>query len=460
MLRAFAIFILAGVVSCKARDATPPVPPTPAPPAPAVAAPAPAAVAPALPPIADAGAPAAPTAASPTPARRFDPFDGPLTKDQEDRLRAHVGDLEKGCSLKMSADAKEAGSGNVVVAVVTRCPIERVDPCAGSGDEPCKPPWIPTWGFDANWGWYQAGTGVDDADGRDAYVVSPDAIVRLEPLGATEDFPKTLTTTAGEVLELSEWFPMASVAGDPVGSGLRKLASPPAHRDWKTERLFVLERNGKQALYKAPRTFIEERTMGVEPLIYLYSHVELDVSIRIGDGATVTTSWPSYREGWNVRALASGRVIDRATGTEHGSLFWEGASDLEGTAIDEGFVLARDDVEAFLDEKLAALGLNAREARDFAEFWRPVLESTPYVLVRFLPENEIEARYPLEIEPRPDTLLRVHLDSVPLDAPIHVPPQTLEVPPARHGFVVVEWSGELRPSALAYFEARRERRAR
>jgi len=47
---------------------------------------------------------------------------------------------------------------------------------------------------------------------------------------------------------------------------------------------------------------------------------------------------------------------------------------------------------------------------------------------------------PLEINPQPDTLIRVIMDYKPLNNPIVVSEQQLTTP-TRSGFTVVEWGG-------------------
>ena len=79
-----------------------------------------------------------------------------------------------------------------------------------------------------------------------------------------------------------------------------------------------------------------------------------------------------------------------------------------------------------------------------------------YIILRFLePRQQQTLRPPnqplredqgdaarLQIDPAPDTLIRVFMAYRPLKAPQTVPPQTLTAP-RREGFTVVEWGGAL-----------------
>lgn len=73
------------------------------------------------------------------------------------------------------------------------------------------------------------------------------------------------------------------------------------------------------------------------------------------------------------------------------------------------------------------------------EFWLPQLEENPYNLISFQQQAYTDLAR-LEIDPAPDSLIRVFMAWKPLKEPIEIPPQQLQTP-ARQGFVVVEWGG-------------------
>lgn len=60
--------------------------------------------------------------------------------------------------------------------------------------------------------------------------------------------------------------------------------------------------------------------------------------------------------------------------------------------------------------------------------------------IRFQTKEEIEENMPLEINPNPDTVIRVMMEFKVLDEKIEVTEQKLETP-KREGFVEVEWGG-------------------
>jgi len=107
-----------------------------------------------------------------------------------------------------------------------------------------------------------------------------------------------------------------------------------------------------------------------------------------------------------------------------------------------GFVVAQNDVKKFFNDKLSYIGLNEKEISDFMEFWYPKFNTAPYYFVTLMTNEDFDKIAPLEIDPNPDTVIRVYMDYLPLLKPIKISepylPQT-----TRSGFTVVEWGGAL-----------------
>jgi hypothetical protein len=87
--------------------------------------------------------------------------------------------------------------------------------------------------------------------------------------------------------------------------------------------------------------------------------------------------------------------------------------------------------------------LNKKEIADFIEFWGPKMNSAPYYFVSFLGNREMNYIAPLEITPKPDTIIRVLMDFSPLQQPISVNAYSLPHF-ERNGFTVVEWGGVIK----------------
>lgn len=176
-----------------------------------------------------------------------------------------------------------------------------------------------------------------------------------------------------------------------------------------------------------------------KPIIYLYPEQTTEISVTLGKPENVTCSYPKYEDGWNVIANPDGTLIDNKTGRNLYALYWEGI-DTKDTKIDEGFVVKSEDTVEFLEEKLAILGLNEREAEEFIVYWLPKLQENKYNLIRFATNEEIEEVMPLKFSKQPDSLIRVLMQYKGLNTYKEVQEQKL-VTPQRTGFVAVEWGG-------------------
>ena len=193
------------------------------------------------------------------------------------------------------------------------------------------------------------------------------------------------------------------------------------------------------SLYFALNYIMEESTISKKPIIYLYPEEQIEVTVTLGKPDNVTCSYPKYDDGWTVLANPDGKLIDKDTNRELYSLYWEGEY-TNPIPMDEGFVVKGEDSSEFLEEKLAILGLNEREAEEFIIYWFPQLEENEYNFIRFATKEEIDESMPLEFSVKPDTVIRVLMQFKAVDEDYKVKEQKLETP-ERKGFVVVEWGG-------------------
>ena len=154
-----------------------------------------------------------------------------------------------------------------------------------------------------------------------------------------------------------------------------------------------------------------------KPVIYLYPEAETDVTVTLDYDGELTCVYPVMNgNSWMVTASPDGTLTD-AVGQTYNYLYWEG----------------------FLEDTLATLGLNRREANEFIVYWLPHMEGNAYNLIAFQTSSYTDhAR--LTADPAPDTVLRVFMAWKPLDRSVELPPQTLAAP-VRTGFTLVEWGG-------------------
>ncbi len=184
-----------------------------------------------------------------------------------------------------------------------------------------------------------------------------------------------------------------------------------------------------------------------KPILYLYPEEVTDVTVRFAepDSVELTSTWPEYgTDGWSVTAHPDGTLVDAATEEEFYALYWEGLASPPGR-LDTGAVVAGDDTAEFLDDSLEQLGLTPRERNEFVitqqnvEANEAILELNRHNFIHFS-TDEWDAQVPLDIDPAPDSLVRVMMYWRPCAGNMKVEPQEL-VTPAREGFTVVEWGG-------------------
>ena len=72
-------------------------------------------------------------------------------------------------------------------------------------------------------------------------------------------------------------------------------------------------------------------------------------------------------------------------------------------------------------------------------YWLPLMQENPYNVIAFLTDAYTEGAI-LDIEPAPDSLLRVFMAYYPSDVAVDIRPQTF-AGFVRQGFTVVEWGG-------------------
>lgn len=212
----------------------------------------------------------------------------------------------------------------------------------------------------------------------------------------------------------------------------------------RTTEIDNISRSAELLYYRATGEELPERLKEInpdtgKPVIYLYPQTPTDCTVTLDYDDFVYT-YPAYNGGWNVTAYPDGRLVNKADGTEHYYLFWDGSKRIDWR-FDSGFCVKGSETEEFLRKVLPYMGLTAREYNDFITYWVPKLAGSPYNLITFAGE-QYEQLAPLTVSPAPDSILRVHMVYKPLTAPVEIPEQTLK-PFTRTGFTVVEWGGTI-----------------
>lgn len=199
---------------------------------------------------------------------------------------------------------------------------------------------------------------------------------------------------------------------------------------------------------KYGQTLVFEDTLLIEepkiellkPLIYLYPKEEIDLTLKVQlDAGKLKHCYPTYREGWSVKAKPDGTLIDEK-GRSYYGLYWE-ADSYRNMSFTQANLVAKADLIPYLENSLATLGLTQREANEFIMFWLPRLEQNDYNLIHFSTE-EYAKRVPLEVSPKPDQQIRVMMLYSPASKNTHFPTQILKkCERKKNTFVLVEWGG-------------------
>ena len=179
-------------------------------------------------------------------------------------------------------------------------------------------------------------------------------------------------------------------------------------------------------------------TVAYKPIIYLYPEKQTEVKVVLKNDDLLTTTYPKYNNGWEVTANPDGTLIDK-NNREYYGLYWEG---INNTEIDttKGFIVKGENTITFLENKLNELGLTDKEAEEFIIYWLPKLEKNKYNYIYFASTEEVNKYMPLDITPKPDSLIRVLMYYKPVAKKTKVEEQKLEKV-TRKGFTVIEWGG-------------------
>lgn len=174
-----------------------------------------------------------------------------------------------------------------------------------------------------------------------------------------------------------------------------------------------------------------------KPAIYLYPTKRQRVSVKVKANGVFTKTIPEYKNGWDVIANPNGRI-----GNKYNYLFYEVKLNTKPEFKDEGWMVPINELSIWFDKSLPILGLNEREIKDFKEYWLEELPKCRYYEIKLVDEKFLTENLSLEINPKPDTIIRVVLyfrcskEKKELRSPLLFKKR-------RRGFTVVEWGGIL-----------------
>ncbi|MFT5778212.1 MAG: hypothetical protein ACI837_001168 [Crocinitomicaceae bacterium] len=179
-------------------------------------------------------------------------------------------------------------------------------------------------------------------------------------------------------------------------------------------------------------------TVVTKPVIYLYPEKETQVEVVLNVKGTEPFFYPAYDSKWECTAMPDGAI--HIGDKEYNYLFWEANEDAVSIDHREGFLVEKNNVVAFLEEKLTLAGFTSKEQADFITYWGPRMIQHDLSFVRFLFNESCDEFAEIKITPKPTNMYRMYILFQPTEISLVFKEQTI-IPMNREGFSVLEWGG-------------------
>lgn len=244
--------------------------------------------------------------------------------------------------------------------------------------------------------------------------------------------------------------------GDPIVSAptiTYELYYPDPEKNWSPTK------NEEQLGWFLPRLikYVSPAwwTPHCKPAIYLYPQekTKVNVQVAIPQGEFLYTDPVYPSSGWNVLAEPDGKLTYLGSNPADSKgvinyqngifpyLYYEGKlADIAIEKPTKGYVKKFAELGSFYEDLLPKLGLNAKESKEFQEYWSKALPKSPYYFIGVVSKKNLDEIEPLTIIPKQNTTIRVSLYFEALKKFKVVTPSEI-VTPKRNGFTVVEWGG-------------------
>ncbi|MFN7045261.1 MAG: hypothetical protein ACK4M1_08695 [Flavobacterium sp.] len=209
---------------------------------------------------------------------------------------------------------------------------------------------------------------------------------------------------------------------------------------YKTERVLISSENNIEISLKENPN--DEKIMVAKPVIYIYPTEKTEINLQLNFKGKLLTTFPKYDKNWKVIAEPNGQIFDKKTNRYYSSLFWDGTIDFpeEHYKYDDGFIVPKEKLTEFFIEKLEHIGLNNQETNEFIQYWLPILERNKYNFIHFLVNEDCNEIATLEVNPKPETTIRIYMEFYGLENYTQIKEQQLPKT-ERKGFTLVEWGG-------------------
>ncbi len=176
-----------------------------------------------------------------------------------------------------------------------------------------------------------------------------------------------------------------------------------------------------------------------KPVLYLYpTNNNTKINISFENKELLDTTYPKYDNNWTFYADKNGDLTD-LKGNKYYALYWDEKT-YKRISFDTGFYVTKENAITFLEEKLDYIGLNYKEKNEFIMYWLPILEKNEKSLVYFEFTNSRQSFNRININPAPDSLLRLAIHIKKVNNKVDIKKQKL-IKFERKGFTAVEWGG-------------------
>ena len=176
----------------------------------------------------------------------------------------------------------------------------------------------------------------------------------------------------------------------------------------------------------------------VKPVIYLYPKAKTNISVSLDFQVKNLRTIPNYFQNWGVQSDENWKIYDFNSKKYYPYLYREWQLDYKSK--NDWFLVNKEEIKSFFDEKLSFVWFNDKEISDFEDYWLPILKQKPYYFISFFQTEELNNIFPLNINPKPETFIRIYIDIKPLTEKIDYQKQIL-IPQKRSGYTLVEWGG-------------------
>jgi hypothetical protein len=212
------------------------------------------------------------------------------------------------------------------------------------------------------------------------------------------------------------------------------------NQSYQSQRIQYLKQ--KKIVVSLKANPISDKIMVKKPVIYLYPKEKTDIELKINFEGKLLTTFPKLDKSWKVTAYENGQILDKKTNRFYNSLFWDGeiSFPVSHYQYKTGFVIEKEKLTSFLIEKLEFMGLNTVETNDFIQYWLPILEQNNYTFIHFLVNEDYNVFSTNDVNPKPDTSIRIFMEFFGVDEKLSIQPQKLPST-VRTGFTLVEWGG-------------------